>query len=88
MNVLPRSPSEVQALERERCLIEHERQESQDRTAEDNASSVLAVDDANVDAKRLKAQALMELGERQTSANARNYYLSVAQYPLQGLPAR
>ena len=41
-----------------------------------------------VDAKRIKAQALTELGERQTSANARNYYLSVAQYLLRDLPPR
>jgi alkyl sulfatase BDS1-like metallo-beta-lactamase superfamily hydrolase len=46
------------------------------------------VDAANVDAKRLKAQALTELGERRTSANARNDYLSVAQYLLRGLPSR
>ena len=42
----------------------------------------------SVDAKRLKAQALTELGDRQTSANARNYDLSVAQYLLRGLPPR
>ena len=41
---------------------------------------VLAIDDANDDAKRLKAAALSELGERQISAIARNYYLSAAQY--------
>lgn len=46
---------------------------------------VLAVDTASVDARRLKAQALTELGERQTSANARNYYLSAAQFLLRGL---
>jgi len=50
------------------------------------ADCVLTVDGANVDAKRLKAQALTELGERQTSANARNYYLSAAQHLLRGLP--
>jgi uncharacterized sulfatase len=49
---------------------------------------VLALDAANVDAKRLKAQALTELGERQTSANARNYYLSVAQYLLRDIAPR
>ena len=49
------------------------------------ADCVLAIDGASVDAKRLKGQALTELGERQTSANARNYYLSVAQYMLRGL---
>jgi len=41
---------------------------------------VLAVDNANVEARRLKATALTELGERQISAIARNYYLSAAQY--------
>jgi alkyl sulfatase BDS1-like metallo-beta-lactamase superfamily hydrolase len=58
------------------------------RWAAELADCILAVDGANVDAKRLKAQALTELGERQTSANARNYYLSVAQYLLRGLPPR
>jgi alkyl sulfatase BDS1-like metallo-beta-lactamase superfamily hydrolase len=52
------------------------------------ADYVLAVDVVNVDAKRLKAQALTELGERQISANARNYYLSAAQYLLRDLPPR
>jgi len=51
------------------------------------ADCVLALETANIDARRLKAQALTELGERQTSANARNYYLSVAQYLLRGLPS-
>jgi hypothetical protein len=45
-------------------------------------------DGANVDAKRLKAEALTQLGERQISANARNFYLSSAQYLLRDLPAR
>ena len=45
---------------------------------------VLAIDAANADAKRLKAAALSELGERQISAIARNYYLSAAQYLLRG----
>jgi alkyl sulfatase BDS1-like metallo-beta-lactamase superfamily hydrolase len=49
---------------------------------------VLATDSTNVDAKRLKAEALTELGERQISANARNYYLSAAQYLLRDLPPR
>ena len=49
---------------------------------------VLAVDGANVDAKRVKATALTELGERQISAIARNYYLSAAQYLLRELPTR
>ena len=56
------------------------------RWAAELADCILAGDGGNVDAKRLKAQALTELGERQTSANARNYYLSVAQSLLQGLP--
>jgi alkyl sulfatase BDS1-like metallo-beta-lactamase superfamily hydrolase len=50
------------------------------------ADYVLANDGANVAAKRLKAQALMELGERQMNAIARNYYLSSAMYLLRGLP--
>ena len=58
------------------------------RWAAELADCVMAVDGANVDAKRLKAQALTELGERQTSANARNYYLSVAQSLLRDLPSR
>ena len=50
------------------------------------ADYVLAVDSVNGDAKRIKAQALTELGERQINATARNYYLSTAQYLLRGLP--
>jgi len=46
---------------------------------------VLALDEGHVEAKRLKAAALSERGERQTSAIARNYYLSVAQYLLRDL---
>ena len=49
------------------------------------ADYVLAGEGANVDARRLKAQALTELGERQISANARNYYLSAAQFLLRDL---
>jgi hypothetical protein len=49
---------------------------------------VLAIDGANVEAKRLNAAALSELGERQISAIARNYCLSAAQYLLRGLPAQ
>ena len=52
------------------------------------ADYVLAVDNAQVEAKRLKAAALSELGERQISAIARNYYLSAAQYLLKDLPPR
>ena len=43
---------------------------------------VLVVDPANMAAKEIKAQALTELGERQINANARNYYLTTAQYLL------
>jgi alkyl sulfatase BDS1-like metallo-beta-lactamase superfamily hydrolase len=50
------------------------------------ADYVLAVDSENVEAKRIKAQALTELGERQINATARNYYLSSAQYLLRDLP--
>jgi alkyl sulfatase BDS1-like metallo-beta-lactamase superfamily hydrolase len=50
------------------------------------ADYVLAVNSENVDAKKIKAQALTELGERQLNATARNYYLSSAQYLLRDLP--
>jgi len=50
--------------------------------------AVLAIDEGNLDAKRLKAAALSELGERQISALARNFYLSAAQFLLRDLPAR
>jgi alkyl sulfatase BDS1-like metallo-beta-lactamase superfamily hydrolase len=50
------------------------------------ADYVLANDGANASAKRIKAQALTELGERQISAIARNYYLSSALYLLRDLP--
>jgi alkyl sulfatase BDS1-like metallo-beta-lactamase superfamily hydrolase len=46
----------------------------------------LANDGANTGAKRIKAQALIELGERQINAIARNYYLSSAIYLLRDLP--
>jgi alkyl sulfatase BDS1-like metallo-beta-lactamase superfamily hydrolase len=49
---------------------------------------VLAIEGGNVEAKRLKATALTELGERQISAIARNYYLTAAQYLLRQLPAQ
>jgi alkyl sulfatase BDS1-like metallo-beta-lactamase superfamily hydrolase len=49
---------------------------------------VLAIDGGHVEAKRLKANALTGLGERQISAIARNYYLSAAQYLLRDLPPR
>lgn len=47
---------------------------------------VLATDGGQVVAKRIKAEALTELGERQMNANARNYYLSAAQHLLRDLP--
>jgi alkyl sulfatase BDS1-like metallo-beta-lactamase superfamily hydrolase len=47
---------------------------------------VLANDGANAAAKRIKAQALIELGERQVNVIARNYYLSSAMYVLTNLP--
>jgi len=50
------------------------------------ADYVLATDSANAGAKRIKAQALIELGERQINAIARNYYLSSATYLLRDLP--
>jgi alkyl sulfatase BDS1-like metallo-beta-lactamase superfamily hydrolase len=50
------------------------------------ADYILANESANAGAKRIKAQALMELGERQINAIARNYYLSSALYLLRDLP--
>jgi alkyl sulfatase BDS1-like metallo-beta-lactamase superfamily hydrolase len=50
------------------------------------ADYVLANDGVNAAAKRIKAQALIELGERQINAIARNYYLSSAMYLLKDLP--
>jgi alkyl sulfatase BDS1-like metallo-beta-lactamase superfamily hydrolase len=50
------------------------------------ADFVLANDSANIGAKRIKAEALIELGERQINAIARNYYLSSAMYLLGDLP--
>jgi len=50
------------------------------------ADYVLATDSAHAGAKRIKAQALIELGERQINAIARNYYLSSAMYLLRDLP--
>jgi len=46
------------------------------------ADYVLAVHPESSDAINLKAQALTQLGERQISANGRNFYLSSAQYLL------
>jgi alkyl sulfatase BDS1-like metallo-beta-lactamase superfamily hydrolase len=50
------------------------------------ADYVLLNDSANASAKRIKAQALLELGERQVNAIARNYYLSSAMYLSPDLP--
>lgn len=50
------------------------------------ADYVLASDPTNVTAKKTKAQALMELGERQVNAIARNYYLSSAMFLLREVP--
>jgi alkyl sulfatase BDS1-like metallo-beta-lactamase superfamily hydrolase len=50
------------------------------------ADAVLANDSSNIAAKRIKAQALIELGERQINAIARNYYLSSAMFLLRDLP--
>ncbi len=50
------------------------------------ADYVLANDGANAVAKRIKAQALTELGEQQINAIARNYYLSSAMSLLKELP--
>ncbi|SPA03090.1 Alkyl sulfatase beta-lactamase family hydrolase protein [Cupriavidus taiwanensis] len=50
------------------------------------ADALLALNGGNVDARRLKADALTELGERQINANARNYYLTTAEYLVNSLP--
>lgn len=50
------------------------------------ADYVLANDDASAAAKRIKAHALTELGERQMNAIARNYYLTSAMFLLRDLP--
>ncbi|MDH3421995.1 MAG: alkyl/aryl-sulfatase, partial [Gemmatimonadota bacterium] len=44
------------------------------------ADYVLAVDEENREARLLKAEALEALGEVQISANARNWYLTSAQW--------
>lgn len=44
------------------------------------ADHLLVLDRANSAAKTIKARALTELGERQVNANARNYYLTTAQF--------
>ena len=49
---------------------------------------LLAGQPLHAEARRLKARALTELGERQMNAGARNFYLSSAQYLLRPPPAR
>ncbi len=46
------------------------------------ADYVLAAQPTHPDARQIKGRALTELGERQGNANARNYYLSSAQFYL------
>jgi len=48
------------------------------------ADHVLAINAGNADARQIKAAALTELGERQVNATARNYYLTSAQFLLNG----
>ena len=50
------------------------------------ADYVLAIHPDDKDARNLKAQALTALGERQISANGRNFYLSSAQYLTKDAP--
>ena len=45
-------------------------------------------DPTHIQARRLKAAALIELAERQVNAIARNYYLTSAQFLLKDLPPR
>jgi alkyl sulfatase BDS1-like metallo-beta-lactamase superfamily hydrolase len=52
------------------------------------ADYVLAKEPTNREARRLKAQALTELGERQITATARNFYLTSAQFLLKDDGAR
>lgn len=59
----------------------------QDTWAAELADYVLAVDAGNIDAKRIKAEALERLGKLQGNAIARNYYLSVAQHLKQSVAA-
>ncbi|WP_111779136.1 alkyl/aryl-sulfatase [Pectobacterium parvum] len=48
--------------------------------AAEQADYVLAVEPHNPEARKIKADALTELGERQDNATARNYYLTAARY--------
>jgi len=52
------------------------------------ADYVLVNDATHVTARRLKAEALTALAERQVNAIARNYYLTSAQFLVNGLPPR
>jgi len=45
-------------------------------------------DAAHAEARRLKAQALTGLAERQVNAIARSYYLTTAQFLVEDLPPR
>ncbi len=48
--------------------------------ATEQADYVLAVDPRNTEVRKLKAEALTALGERQANSTARIYYLTTAQY--------
>ncbi|ELY2906086.1 alkyl/aryl-sulfatase [Cronobacter dublinensis] len=48
--------------------------------AAEQADYVLAVEPRNAQARKLKAEALTALGQRQANATARNYYLTTAQH--------
>jgi alkyl sulfatase BDS1-like metallo-beta-lactamase superfamily hydrolase len=91
---LPEKDRAVRVIElaggRERVVLRARRAlaEKDFQWAAELTDYVLAIDAANADAKRLKAAALSELGERQISAIARNYYLSAAQYLLREQRAR
>ena len=74
-------PDQVLARGRE-ALAAHEF-----KWAAELADYVLANNSTNTGAKRIKAEALLELlGERQINAIARNCYLSSAMYLLRDLP--
>ena len=65
------------------AMLAHARQAVEDgdfQWAAELADYVLAADAANGAARRIKADALAELGERQVNATARNYYLTSARF--------
>lgn len=64
------------------CQVRRAIQGGEFQWATELTDYVLAVDEANVDARQLKAWALTELGERQVNATARNYYLTAGQFLL------